>query len=83
LTIHDKQDIHIMDIHFINTLTQIWMAGHPQEHVILGILMKRERHGYKIHHQFSSGLGPVWHAGISQIYALLKRLEAAAKWLLQ
>ncbi|OGP53004.1 MAG: hypothetical protein A2Y65_04330 [Deltaproteobacteria bacterium RBG_13_52_11] len=52
---------------------------HPQEHVILGILMKKERHGYEIHHLFSSGLGRVWHAGISQVYALLKRLEAAEK----
>lgn len=51
------------------------MGRHPQEHVILGLLMKEERHGYEIHHYFSSGLGRVWHAGMSQIYALLNRLE--------
>jgi PadR family transcriptional regulator AphA len=52
---------------------------HPQVHVILGILMEKERHGYEIHHHFSSGLGRVWYAGISQVYALLKRLEADEK----
>jgi PadR family transcriptional regulator AphA len=55
------------------------MTEHPQEHVILGILMARDRHGYEIHRYFSAGLGRVWHAGISQVYALLKRLEAAEK----
>jgi DNA-binding PadR family transcriptional regulator len=55
------------------------MTGHPQEHVILGILIKKEKHGYEIHHHFSSGLGRVWYTGISQVYALLKRLEAAEK----
>lgn len=52
---------------------------HPQEYVILGLLMKTERHGYEIHHLFSRGVGRVWHAGISQVYALLKKLEAAEK----
>jgi DNA-binding PadR family transcriptional regulator len=51
------------------------MSRHPQEHVILGLLMKEERHGYEIHHHFSSGLGRVWYTGRSQIYALLKGLE--------
>jgi PadR family transcriptional regulator AphA len=55
------------------------MTEHPQEYVILGILMKQERHGYEIHTLLSSGLGRAWYAGISQVYALLKRLEAAEK----
>ena len=55
------------------------MTEHPQEYVILGILMKQDRHGYEIHHLLSSGLGRAWYAGISQVYALLKRLEAAGK----
>lgn len=55
------------------------MAIHPQEYVILGLLMKEERHGYEIHHHFSSGLGRVWYAGRSQIYALLKGLEMTGK----
>ncbi|MBW2039411.1 MAG: PadR family transcriptional regulator [Deltaproteobacteria bacterium] len=37
--------------------------------------MKEDRHGYEIHHLLSSGLGRVWYAGMSQIYALLKHLE--------
>lgn len=55
------------------------MNRHPQEYVILGLLMKEERHGYEIHHYFSSGLGRVWYAGRSQIYALLKGLEMKGK----
>lgn len=55
------------------------MSNHPQEYVILGLLMKKERHGYEIHHHFSSGLGRVWYAGRSQIYALLKGLEMTGK----
>lgn len=55
------------------------MIRHPQEYVILGLLMKEKRHGYEIHHYFSSGLGRVWYAGMSQVYALLKRLEAIGK----
>lgn len=55
------------------------MARHPQEYVILGLLMKEDRHGYEIHHNFSSGLGRVWYGGMSQMYALLKRLEMTKK----
>ena len=55
------------------------MSEHPQEYVVLGILIKKARHGYEIHHHFSSELGRFWHTGISQVYALLKRLEAAEK----
>jgi PadR family transcriptional regulator AphA len=55
------------------------MTEHPQEYVILGILMKQDRHGYEIHHLLSSGLGHAWYAGMSQVYALLKRLEANDK----
>jgi PadR family transcriptional regulator AphA len=67
-----------MNIYIIN-ITQGLMTAHPQEHVILGILMEQERHGYEIHNLLSSGLGRAWYAGISQVYALLKRLEAADK----
>ena len=41
--------------------------------------MKQDRHGYEIHTLLSSKLGRAWYAGISQVYALLKRLEAAEK----
>ena len=49
---------------------------HPQEYLILGLLMMKERHGYDLHHHLSSTMGQAWYAGKSQIYALLKRLEA-------
>ena len=55
------------------------MTEHPQEYVILGILMQQKRHGYEIHHLLSSGLGRAWYAGMSQVYALLKRLESFKK----
>ena len=51
------------------------MTRHPQEYVILGFLMQGQKHGYEIHRHFSSRLAPVWYAGMSHIYALLKRLE--------
>ena len=41
--------------------------------------MRGNRHGYEIHRDFSSGLGQLWYAGMSQIYALLKRLEVTGK----
>jgi PadR family transcriptional regulator AphA len=55
------------------------MTEHPQEYLILGTLMKQGRHGYELHNILSSGLGRAWYAGMSQVYALLKRLEAAEK----
>ena len=48
----------------------------PFEYAILGALMKRPMHGYDIHKFLSSGLGMVWHVGISNIYAMLKKLES-------
>ena len=55
------------------------MTEHPQEYLILGTLMKQKRHGYELHSILSSGLGGAWYAGMSQVYALLKRLETAEK----
>jgi len=55
------------------------MARHPQEYVILGFLMPGQKHGYEIHRDFSSRLAPFWHAGMSHIYTLLKRLEATGQ----
>ena len=48
----------------------------PFEYAILGALMKRPMHGYDLHKFLSCGLGMVWHVGISNIYAMLKKLEA-------
>ena len=64
---------YMTTIHYVSTISS--MARHPQEYVILGFLMKGHKHGYEIHRDFSSRLSPVWFAGMSHIYALLKRLE--------
>lgn len=50
---------------------------HPQQYLILGLLMMKEQHGYELHRMLSSGPGRAWYAGKSQTYALLTRLEAA------
>lgn len=49
------------------------------EHALLGFLRGRPQHGYAIHQQVSdpAGLGPVWRLKISQLYALLHKLEEA------
>jgi DNA-binding PadR family transcriptional regulator len=48
----------------------------PLEYAVLGILMQRPMHGYEVSRYLSSGLKGVWSAGISNIYGILKKLEA-------
>ena len=48
----------------------------PLEYAVLGALMKRPMHGYEVSRYLSSGLKGVWNTGISNIYGILKRLEA-------
>lgn len=50
------------------------------EHALLGFLRQQPRHGYVIHQELSdpAGLGPVWQIKLSQLYALLGKLEDAA-----
>lgn len=45
--------------------------------VLLGLLMSQPRHGYELYGQFRRKLGPVWHIGLSQLYAQLRQLEQA------
>lgn len=49
------------------------------ELALLGFLRRQPQHGYGIHQQLSdpAGLGPVWHLKLSQLYALLHKLETA------
>lgn len=49
------------------------------EHALLGFLRGQPQHGYIIHQQLSdpAGLGPVWQLKLSQLYALLRKLEEA------
>lgn len=46
------------------------------EYVMLGLLMHRSMHGYDLFTQFQASLGRVWRISQSQMYAILKRLEA-------
>ena len=48
----------------------------PQAHVILGLLMEGDQHGYDL---YRSELLQIWSIPMSQLYSLLKRLEKAGK----
>jgi len=45
--------------------------------VLLGILMNKPKHGYEMEVYLSSKMDQFWHLSMSQIYALLKRIEKA------
>ena len=45
------------------------------EYALLGILMTGEKHGYEVHSYFSSKMSQFWLLSMSQVYALLKRME--------
>jgi PadR family transcriptional regulator AphA len=45
------------------------------EYALLGILMSGPKHGYEMHSYFSSHMDQFWRLSMSQIYALLKRME--------
>jgi PadR family transcriptional regulator AphA len=49
------------------------------EHALLGFLQGQPKHGYAIHQELDdpTGLGPVWQIKLSQLYALLGKLEDA------
>ena len=48
------------------------------EYIILGLLMHRSMHGYDLYNQYQKLLGRVWRMSQSQMYTILKRLEAQA-----
>src|SRR5690349_16220765 len=54
------------------------MSSITPDETILGLLAVRARHGYELLDCFrdSSQLGEVWQLSTSQLYAVLKRLEA-------
>lgn len=54
------------------------MSSLPPDDTILGLLAVRARHGYEILDCFNDPgqLGEVWQISTSQVYAVLKRLEA-------
>lgn len=46
------------------------------EPALLGFLRRGPLHGYDLHKQLVTQLGPVWHLGMSQMYAILKEYQA-------
>src|SRR5690606_38475614 len=52
---------------------------HTLELALLGFLRPEPKHAYAIHQELSSptGLGPVWQVNLSQLYALLGKLQEA------
>jgi PadR family transcriptional regulator AphA len=45
------------------------------EYALLGVLMTGPKHGYEVHSYFSSHMDQFWRLSMSQVYALLKRME--------
>jgi PadR family transcriptional regulator AphA len=47
------------------------------EHALLGFLLGQRKHGYAMYQELEDpmGLGPVWQIKLSQLYALLGKLE--------
>ncbi len=46
------------------------------EYALLGFLAEQPNHGYELHQRLAGELGHVWHVSQSQVYNILKRLEA-------
>lgn len=46
------------------------------EPALLGFLQEGPLHGYDLHRQLTAQLGPLWHLGMSQMYAVLKDYKA-------
>ena len=45
------------------------------EYALLGVLMTGPKRGYEVHSYFSSHMDQFWRLSMSQVYALLKRME--------
>jgi len=76
-----ERDIQNVNIRLLNkseqTMTRRAILS-PQQ-AVLGLLMQAPMHGYKLYQKYVSELDPIWHAGRSQVYALLKQLEEAGQ----
>lgn len=48
-------------------------------HAVLGLLMRGPMHGYELYQNYTSELDLIWHAGRSQVYAILKQLDEAGQ----
>jgi PadR family transcriptional regulator AphA len=47
----------------------------PAENALLGVLITGPKHGYELHGYVSSEMNQFWNLSMSQVYALLKRME--------
>ncbi len=46
------------------------------EYPVLGLLIQQPAHGYRLHQRLNTDLRQIWRISLSQIYNILKRLEA-------
>ena len=53
-----------------------YVSALSPEYALLGLLEQGPTHGYDLHRRLSQDLGQVWHISQSQLYNILKRLEA-------
>ncbi len=53
-----------------------YTGGLSPEYALLGFLSEGPGHGYELHQRLVHELGFVWHISQSQLYSILKRLEA-------
>jgi PadR family transcriptional regulator AphA len=69
-------NIQCMNIQSLNNSPE-GTTRNPAEYVVLGALSRGPIHGYDLYRSLTEDLGAVWSLGLSQVYALLSRLEAA------
>jgi DNA-binding PadR family transcriptional regulator len=53
-----------------------YVSALSPEYALLGFLQQEAMHGYELHRRLLLHLGQVWHISQSQLYSILKRLEA-------
>jgi DNA-binding PadR family transcriptional regulator len=53
-----------------------YVSALSPEYALLGLLVQGPTHGYDLHRRLLLDLGQVWHISQSQLYNILKRLEA-------
>lgn len=70
-----KSIIHYVNIQVLNNSSD-QPDRNPAEYIILGALARGPIHGYDLFRSLSEALGSIWSLGLSQVYALLGRLEA-------
>ena len=59
----------------INNIFVAEQDRNPAEYAVLGAFERGPAHGYDLYQYLSENLGAIWTLGLSQVYALLSRLE--------